>query len=371
MNMKKIVHVQVIPKMSGVQTVSYEILKGLSNDNFDKYIICGTEGGDEKFFEDFEAIGVKVIKIPSLTRSIGVKDLIAFRELFRCFKKYRFDIVHTNSTKPGIIARIAARLAGAPNVVHTVHGIAYHKFEHPIKRCIYYLIELMSSLFSNHIVLVNKYYKRFYGFIPFVNIKTIYNGVNFSGLDEKTKVDSDEINILFFARLDAQKNPMHFLKAIKYIVENKLICNLDYCKFTVTGEGELRAECEAYVKDNNLSSWVVFTGWSVDKSRSYNSADILCVPSIYEAFGLIFVEAAHFGIPAISTRVEGIPEVVKDNETGILVEPNDVPGLAHSISKLVNDRSLRIELGQSAKARSYEFTVDNMVSEYVCIYNSK
>lgn len=120
----KIAHVQVIPKLSGVQQITLDILTGLEQKSkevgeiADRTVICG-ELMDNDFVERFSVEGIKIISIPSLKREIGLHDVRCFFDLYRLFKNEHYDIVHTNSTKPGIIARIAARCAGIKRILIT------------------------------------------------------------------------------------------------------------------------------------------------------------------------------------------------------------------------------------------------------------
>lgn len=164
--MKKILHIQVIPILSGAQRISFEILKSLSNDEYDKTILFSSQGTEEQKQEIkncFENIGVTVVFSSYLIRDINIKtDWCAFWEIYALCKKEHFDIVHTHSTKPGIIGRMAATFAGVPLVVHTVHGIAFHAFTPFPKRQFYWLCEMAASFFCNKIVLVNDYYRRYF-----------------------------------------------------------------------------------------------------------------------------------------------------------------------------------------------------------------
>lgn len=364
-NMKKIAHVQVMPKLSGVQQISLDILCGLVNKDIKKYVICGSGNNDElevQFREVFSENNIEVITVSSLKRNIGLHDIRCFIELFRLFKKERFDIVHTNSTKPGIIARIAAKISGVPKIIHTVHGIAFHKHESPLKRVMYYILENIASLFGDENVTVNKIYRKYY---PFVKSKVIYNGVDFNSLNFQTKTNDDTIHFAYMARLDEQKNPLEFIKAIKIVVDSHPQVPV---RFTLAGRGELEDKCIRLIAQLGLTNIIKMPGWISDKNTFYNSVDVLCQPSKWEAFGLVFVEAAYFHIPSISRSVEGIPEVIRDGNTGLLYS-GDENDLAHKMMFIINEQNKIQELGLAAHDYVINnFNQKNMVDEYVKLY---
>ena len=284
--------------------------------------------------------------------------------------------MHTNSTKPGIIARISARLAGIKRIIHTVHGIAVHKYNSIPVRLFYWLVENLATMFGSVNVSVNKYYSKFY---PLAKSITIYNGVDFSSLskpesklligdlNKSAKIDS-EVHIAFMARLDKQKNPLDFIKMADFVLShydgNKKI------RFTLAGDGELRQECERIIDELGLKGVVQVPGWIKDKSKFLSTVTVLCQTSRWEAFGLNFVEAAFYKIPAVASDVEGIPEVVVDNFSGLLFKDGDLTAFSHQVLKLVNDECLVSKLGNNAYDRAVKkFNKDTMVENYISIYS--
>ncbi|WHR51324.1 glycosyltransferase family 4 protein [Vibrio furnissii] len=360
----KIVHVQVTPKLSGVQQVSLDILKGLCDDYYDKYIICGKlDKNSKQFVYEFEKANVHIIEVEEMLRDIGFKDVRLFFKLYSLFREYKFDIVHTNSTKPGVVARIAARLSGVKKVIHTVHGISFHRNITPIKRFFYFFIEYFSCLFGHVNVVVNKHYLKYY---PLLNNKVIYNGVDFSGFSINKK-ESNDLIVAFMARLDEQKNPLLFIEAINELF--KIDLDLSKVKFVIAGDGDLRTDCQELIEKYDLSSSVEMKGWIYNKSEFLSSVDIICQPSNWEAFGLIFVESAYFNIPAIGSDVEGIPEVIDDGLTGFIFPSGDVIQLRNKIKYLIVDEKLREELGKNAYKRCLDnFEVNIMLKKYIEIY---
>ena len=148
----KILHIQVLPKLSGVQRVSLEIMKSLPDSQYDKWILFSdsTDVGDREQCErEFRRAGVRVISSNKMKRAIGLSDIGAVREIYRLCRRERFDIVHTHSTKPGVVGRIAATLARTPRVIHTVHGLAFHKFVGLPRWLFYWGCEMFASLFCD------------------------------------------------------------------------------------------------------------------------------------------------------------------------------------------------------------------------------
>ena len=182
-NMKtKIIHLQVIPKLSGVQRVSLEIMKQLPDSLYDKYILFGITkdcGDKEECLREFREAGCHIIIFPYMKREIGWNDFNAMLELYRLFRREKFDIVHTNSTKPGFIGRIAATVAGVPYVIHTVHGLAFHKFLTLPVWLFYWSCEMFASIFCDKIVLVNHHYMKYFKVFRY-KFEIIYNGIDYS-----------------------------------------------------------------------------------------------------------------------------------------------------------------------------------------------
>ncbi|WP_288507208.1 glycosyltransferase [uncultured Treponema sp.] len=174
------------------------------------------------------------------------------------------------------------------------------------------------------------------------------------------------INILFVGRLDTQKNPLGLLEVARKVVEKK-----SNVKFSLVGDGEFYDLCKNYIKENNLEKNIYLAGWQTNPGEFYAKADIFVCFSIYEAFGLMFLEAGCFHLPICATNVEGIPEVVIDGETGLLCNPNDENAMANNILKLCDEKQLRHKMGEASYKRATEvFSVENMVKKYNSIYNA-
>jgi glycosyltransferase involved in cell wall biosynthesis len=365
----KILHIQLLCQLSGVQKVSLEILKNIGSD-YEKYIVFSSEactGNKEDTVKAFEEAGIKVILIDNFVREINIKkDIVAFKQIYNLCKKEKFDIVHTHSSKPGVLGRMAATMAGVPKVIHTVHGVSFTKYTPKVKWIAYYIFEMFASFFCDDIVLVNQYYRKYFWYCK-KKIQTIYNAIDYSKLEIKEQIKArDYINLLYIGRLDTPKNPITLLKAV-----NKVNFEKFNIRLTIVGDGELMDKCTKFVDENDLSGRVIFEGWRSNIADYYQQADIFVSSSIYEAFGLTFLEAGYYKLPIIATNVEGIPEVVINGKTGLLSEPENSNALAENICILCENRNLREKMGVNGyEYVTRKFTIEHMASAYDSIYRN-
>ncbi len=360
--MKKILHIQVLPKLSGVQKISLEIFNYLPNNDYEKWILFSDnlDVGDKELCKNvFEKSGAKVIFTSLIRREICKQDISATKFIYNLCKKEKFDIVHTHSTKPGIIGRIAATLAGVPLVIHTVHGLSFHDFVKFPKWQFYWACEMIASLFCHQIIMVNKFYGKYFKWLG-NKVSTIYNGIDFSTLSQINKPSSDTCKILFVGRLDEQKDPITILHVAKNIVKvhPEII-------FTLVGDGELMGKCRDYICENKLENSIILEGWQSNVSQYYASHDIFFAPSIFESFGLMFIEAGYYRLPIVTTNVEGVPEVVKDGETGFLSDPRDEINMTNNLLLLIKNKELREQMGLKSHNRAVTmFSSTIMASKY-------
>ncbi|KOO16084.1 hypothetical protein AKJ18_04745 [Vibrio xuii] len=367
--MKRIVHVQVQPKLSGVQNVSLEILKSLSVKEYEKFIIFGNGEIPSELYQILTEHNINLIQVSDLVRDVGLRDFSAFFSLMKIFREYKFDIIHTNSTKPAVLGRLAAFCSKVVSlrsclIIHTVHGIAFHKYEPLIKRMFYFIIELISCLFGSVNVSVNKYYLRFYPNLFIRNI-AIYNGVDISKMSiDIIKNRTGVFRVGFFARLDKQKDPLMFIQVI-----HNLHAKGYPLKAEIAGDGPLLDCCRKLVDDLEINDVVTFHGWVQDKESFFNNVDLLLQPSRWEAFGLNIVEAGLHKVPTVASSVEGIPEVIEHKVTGVLAEEHSIDSYSSCIVTLLNDLKLLDVMSEECREiYSKKFPVGKMTKSYERLY---
>jgi glycosyltransferase involved in cell wall biosynthesis len=165
-------------------------------------------------------------------------------------------------------------------------------------------------------------------------------------------------------RLEPVKGPEYFIEAARLVLDR-----FPQVKFLVIGDGSLRNKLEIKCKKLNISRSFIFTGWREDVPELLSILDILALPSLNEAVGRILIEAGACGIPVVATEVGGVPEIVKDKETGILVPAANPLALAQGLATLLKDKEKRFKMG--AVARQWvddKFSTRAMVNKFSNLY---
>lgn len=191
----------------------------------------------------------------------------------------------------------------------------------------------------------------------------IYNGIDLSRCIPKTDYRLGEtVNILHVGRFDVPKNHPGLLEAFRLLLQTH-----PECRLRLVGDGDLRAEMEALAREKGISQAVEFCGMQTDVYPYLHDADIFVLPSIYEGNPMTMIEAMGTGLPIVASRVGGIPDMVADGQSGILVEP-EPESICEGLSRLVEDQVLRQFLGQTAQRQSRLFSAEHMAQEYLSCY---
>jgi glycosyltransferase involved in cell wall biosynthesis len=333
---------------------------GLDPARFESTLVTGVEAAYEGNMLDLaEQKGVQPLIIPELGREISpLRDWVTLIKLYRLFRDWRPDIVHTHTAKAGTVGRLAARLARVPVVIHTFHGHVFHDYFGPLQARAFIRIERFLASLSDQIVAVSEGQRRelaAYGLASLDKIAVVPLGFE---LDALLKCESlrgqlrRELGISegtplvgIVARLAAIKNHRLFLDAARLVVEAG-----QEAVFLVVGDGELRAELEAYVAELGLAERVIFTGWRRDLPRIYADLDVVALSSLNEGTPVSLIEAMAAARPVVATRVGGVPDVVFDKESGYLVQSKDTEELARGLLDLLRAPDRAGEMGLAGRA---------------------
>lgn len=311
--------------------------------------------------ERMEQAGIRIL---FLDKKPGL-DVSMVPKLVRIMKREKPDVVHTHLDVIKYAA-LAAALSGVKTCVHTVHTLAEREAEGPAQKIInktYFRLgwSLPVALSPE----VRDSIAAFYG-LDRETIPVIYNGIDLSRCVPKESYSAGEtVTILHVGRFDVPKNHAGLLRAFQKLHEDR-----PQCRLQMVGDGDLRKDMEALAEELGISQWVQFCGMQADVHPYLQNADLFVLPSIYEGNPMSIIEAMATGLPIAASAVGGIPDMLQNGESALLV-PCDTDAVADACKALIDDEALRARLGRQAKQDSPRFSAAFMAQKYCECYRRK
>ncbi|MDW2075367.1 glycosyltransferase family 4 protein [Vibrio sp. 1863] len=375
----KVAHLQLLPLVTGVQRVTLDELERLDTDRFTPYIICKESG---PLTDEAESKAITCLRSNNLVREISPKrDLLAFWELYRMFRQHRFDVVHSHSSKTGVIGRLAAKLAGVPMVVHTVHGFAFPAAKNNIEKFIFFAMEWLGTKCSDKIVCLHDadraIAKNQLGAKDY-QLEVLANGVDTTkyapatsevklAMRKELGIPEDTVIVGMVGRLWKQKNPQAFVDAALRLLSTNVNAH-----FVLVGDGELKTALEEQVNQAGFSDNVHFLGWRNDTPQLLKSFDIFVLPSLWEGMPLAILEAQSTGLPCVVSNIQGNNHLVTDGVDGFLFDLDEPEKLSSSISQLIEDKELRDQLGRCGRAKILKnHNIDERTNNIATLYHAR
>jgi glycosyltransferase involved in cell wall biosynthesis len=288
------------------------------------------------------------------------------------------QIVHTHTSKAGILGRIAAKTAGVPLIVHTPHGHVFYGHFGPVVSRLFLVIERLMASITDCMIALTEVEKNDY--IAFAvcspqKLVTIHSGVDVHpymtascDMEKKRKALGLKTRGLLVGTVGwllPIKGPMFLLKAMAGLWQDHPDTELVY-----VGKGDLEQELRDEAGRLGLSEKVKFLGWRDDIPEIMHILDVFVLPSLNEGMGRVLVEAMAAGKPIVASRVGGIMDLVRDGVNGILVEPGNVDALRNAVKRLLGDKDLRDRMGSKGQTMAPQFGVEEMVQRIDALYGS-
>lgn len=374
----KVLHPITRMIVGGAQENTMLTVHLLDKTQWDAAIITGPQAGPEgSLLDAAAALDVPVTVEPSFVREINpVQDIRALVRLRRIIRDGGYVIVHTHSSKTGIIGRWAARWAGAPVIIHTVHGWGHHDRQHPLVRKLYIWLEKRALPFTDKLIAVS----------PSNVEKGLADGIGTpddyvvirSGIElerfghplvprEETRrawgIPLDAPVVGSVTRLSPQKAPLDFVAAAAQIHAQR-----PDVWFLLVGDGPLRADVEARARELGISDRLVMTGLRRDVPELMAAFDIFALSSLWEGLPRVLPQAMATGLPIVTTAADGNAEAVEDGVTGLVVPAGEPPALAAALLRLLDDPALAQQMGDTGRARVDEFSATRMVDQIAALY---
>jgi len=357
----KVAHIIARMITGGADENTLFTVQGLDKDRYEVDLIMGEEF-DESILKRIEDENNNIIQIRGLKWKLNfLYDPIVLIKLIKLMRKNHYDIVHTHTTKAGILGRIAARIAGVPVIVHGLHGSTFEAFNSGLLNWLLFLFERLTGRFTDAYISVSKVLSEKYiekGIGKKENYHTVYSGMEldkFYGVKEKIDcgkkqrelgINSEDFVIGNVARLEERKGHKFLIDTFKKLIEKRKDRSL---KLLIIGEGEERENLKNYVKEANLEEKVIFTGYREDVEELMAVMDLFVLTSLREGLPRVLVQAAAVGMPSIAFNVDGVPEIIKDDYNGFLVKVKDVKRLENRIVEYMNNKELVLLHGRNGR----------------------
>jgi len=375
----KVLHIITRLDPGGSSTNTLETVARLDSNKYETFLISGKTNDALSEVQHF--IGkrkINCIFIDELRRSINPwYDFLAFIKIWKLLKKSQYDIVHTHSSKAGIIGRWAAWLAHVKCIVHTPHGnIFYGYFNKGITKIFVFLEQITAKITHRIITLTEKGKEehvqmnvaREDKFVP------IYSGIDIKKFenrhqdvnDKRKELKLSEENIIFgaVARLDPVKGNTYLVEAMEEVV-----LKIPNAKLVIVGDGTEKKEIESMIQRLQLSDAVVLTGFRKDVPALLKIFDIFILASLNEGMGRVILEAMASGKPVIATQTGGIPELVQEGQSGLLVPIADAKALSEAMIHLAENPKMMSTFGETGKKLVKDiFSLDKMVTKIDDLY---
>lgn len=331
---------------------------GMDPDRYDTWV-AGMPGGP--LWEQARAAGVGTVEIRHMRERISPwHDLMACRELTTLIRREQFTVVHTHCSKAGLIARVAARLAGTPVIVHTFHILAAHDGLSPARRRVYLGLERVVRGFAHHYVAVAPRLARQaveQRVAPPGRVSVVPSAVDLSAIPATESLEvRAELGIAEGARvvgtvgrLVPQKAPLDFVRMCALVRRQE-----PDTVFVMVGDTTLESEGlerETRGEADRLGVPILFTGFRDDAPRVASTFDVYVVPSRHEGLGRALTEAMASGRPVVATAVNGVPDLVEPGATGLLADPGDVEGLAEATLWMLRHPVEAGQMGERGRER--------------------
>ncbi len=377
----RVLHIITRMIVGGAQENTLLSVEGLdAMPEYDVTLISGIDKGKEGELLSRARETTQLVVVPELVRSIDpIADIRAFWKLYRLIRQGRYHIVHTHSSKAGVLGRLAAWFAGTPIIVHTLHSLVFHDYQPWLVNRGWWLTKKICAPVTDFYISVSAIIVKkaiAAGIAEPERFRTIYSGMELDWF-LNAKFDVDAVKLEFGIPLDApvvgKIARLFELKGHDQLMDAapEIVRRVPNVRFFLIGDGVLLGHLQERARGYGILENFVFAGL-IDRERipeMISAMDVVVHTSLREGLARVLPQSLAMGKPCVSFDIDGAPEVVIPGHTGYLVEPLDSAGLADGVSRLLEDEALRRELGENGKKHvDPNFRAEKMVADISEVY---
>lgn len=342
-------------KFAGTEKHVYLLSKNLDKKTF-HINVCTSEQGE--LVEKLQGKGIQVTVIPKS------HSFFHFLKMILYLRKNKYDIVHCHS---GGYACLAAKCAGIKNIIYTRHGLAVTEAELKQRSFLKKMRDFLVDKTITKYIALTKYDKKVMNQILNIDSKKIdiiWNGIDPSFTEELTTAKYTNPTIGIVGRLTRQKGISYLIKAVPKIV--KKFSDLEVL---IAGDGEDELMLKNLSKELGVLNKIKFLGYVKNGAEIINSMDIFVLPSLWEGFPYVLLEAMILKKPIVATDIYGIREIIDDNKDGLLIKPKSPDSIANAVIELLTNKKRARLLGELAYKKAIKFfTLERTVSKIQNLY---
>jgi len=300
-----------------------------------------------------------------------IKDVIALIQLVNIFRSFRPNILHTNSSKAGLLGRLAGHYCKIEKIYHSPHGHIFYGYYNRLASNTFILLEKLVAHYTDKILNLTEAGRqdhiaeriarpeKFTVSSCGVDLEPFHNSPSRNIINPPEK----SLSIIWIGRIVPVKNLQMLLDALIIVRQSELKINV-----TIVGDGELRQAAEDFTLQNGLNM-VNFLGYRTDIPELLAKNDVFILTSLNEGFGRVLVEAMACGLAVIATKVGGVPEIIHHGKNGLLVKSRNHKQLAESILYLSQNRQKRQDIGIKNRKNAEFYSLNHYISRVINIYN--
>lgn len=363
-------------ELGGAQQMVLNLLRQLPRRKYQLYLVAGRGGLLDEEARSLEQVEVHLW--PGFKHPIRpLQDIVNLLRLAALMRSKKINIVHTHSSKAGVLGRIAAWLANVPIVLHTIHGWPFHEYQFRLWRWCLILVERIAARLATRLIAVSEA-TRCQGLKNRIGREKQYTVIlpgsdlrAFAPAGEEVRRSvresfgfaSEALLVGMVACLKPQKAPEDFVRAAVYVAERE-----PRTRFLLVGDGQQRKYVEQEILCRGLQDKFILAGWRRDVPRLMAALDILVLSSLWEGLPCVFAQAQACGLPVVATDVAGAREAIEPGKTGILVPPKNPQAMGREIVNILKSESIRRNMGRAALNSTRKFGLDIMLDRHDELY---
>lgn len=367
----KILYIITKASRGGAQKYVYDLATAASKSGHEVVVAYGEPG---ELVTQLEAAGIRTLLLPALTRDVGLlREWRAFWLLRSMLRSIGPDVVHVNSSKAGGLGALGARLAHVPKVIFTAHGWAFNEERPWWQKVVIYKLAWLTILLSHTTICVSEAIRRDTRWMPFVRGKlvVIYNGVHEPVYKTREEARQELWPLHEGGVWIGMLSELHPTKRVEDALEAFTLLRKEHpeTRLVVLGEGEEHARLEWLIRESALAGYAHLAGFVPNGASYLRAFDLFLHTSGSEALAYAVIEAGLAGLPVVATRVGGLPEIVEDGRTGLLVSARSPHEAAQALHTMITDPVHTEQMGTALKRDVRErFNQERMVHETLARY---